>query len=160
MQKKSIRIIVWTNIFILITVSFWSEINTFLWHFKNPKPISWNNLKIAIPQSLVAEISKKRIYVYNLNEPEKFGIQFSIMDFKMNNELLNSYILKTKKEITEKLPCPYPKTSCIWIKTKDKQNSSYEERIFFNSHSFYISFGGLKDYRNYFTEIINSLDFS
>jgi hypothetical protein len=143
-----------------VFIFYKAELSTFIWHKKNPTPILWNNLRISVPESLVAkkmlDLDKVLIYPYSSTNP---GIIIERTNLSAFNSLIKFF--KTAGYKVNDIPCEIASKSCIWIKATNKKNKiAYTEEIFLIDNQVKISFKGSEDKRIYFLELIENLEFT
>ncbi|MBI4844255.1 MAG: hypothetical protein HY809_08050 [Nitrospirae bacterium] len=146
-------LIVFCVVFVLYNYGF--EIYTYLWHVKNPEPISVGNLKITIPDDLVCKVTENEILeIIYMKNPLLATIYVRLADYVPGG---NSPGL----EQIEKSPCNIAGKDCINIKfKKDEAATSYVEEIYLVAEKAYISFQGGRNERKYLLELIEKLRMS
>jgi hypothetical protein len=148
-----------------ITANFWGfKIYAFGWHFINPNPFVWENIKISVPADLVVKDvknNKKRkiISLINFEPKSQVAIYFAKLNNPSEGDPLKAIYQKMKFEFVEEKPCQILGQPCQWVigKYKESEEEKYREDIFLNSHNVYISYQGSKDKRFYLDQIASSL---
>jgi len=148
-----------------ITANFWGfKFYAFGWHLLNPNPFEWKNIKISIPEDLVAKDVKNKksreiIALVNYSPKSQVAIYFAKLNNPSENDPLKAIYKKMNFELIEEKPCQIMGETCQWIVGKYKEDDveKYREDIFLNSHNIYISYQGPKDKLLYFNQVASSL---
>ena len=165
-QRRYFKPLLYVFIFTSIVVGhFGFDIYTVFWHWSNPKSIQWNQLKIKIPEDLIAkyydEVGKSNsLHLYLVGYPGETTISFSVIKRNLTEDapFENLYKQLGHKLLSE-VPCYHPKTKCKWFKVKTKKDEIYMEDIYLLSKNYHIIYFGTIENRHYLIEVFENMKF-
>lgn len=165
MKEKKKAIIALVSLGMLVTSSFilhyYFDIYPFVWHVIKYQPIKWYDLKITVPEGMVAKVKNQRdaeiVEVYFPKQPKRAYILFSKSSCKIPKNLDLKYDHSEYRIIEEK-ECNILGMPCIWVTVEEVADMHrLISKVYFIENNIIVYFNGDRMYKKYFDEIISSL---